>query len=77
MPQKVKVSERAIVARISRALAKEGEALRRCRRDSRSYSTLGDYYVIDINRNFVTSTDIDLEKWAREMKVLQAWEEME
>lgn len=71
---KVPVSERALVGRINRALAKDGEALRRCRRNSRAWPELGDYYVVDINKNFVTGKRLDLEDYGRELKVLADFE---
>jgi len=34
------------------------------------------YYVIDIRRNCVTQQYVDVEDLARELKVLQSWEEL-
>ena len=73
---KVPISERAIVARINRTLAKQDEALRRCRQDSRSFSSLGSYYTIDLNRNCITGKDLDIEAVGRELGVLKEWEEL-
>jgi len=53
------ISERALVARINRVLAKDNEVLRTCRYDSRSFSTLGRYYIIDLYRNVVDTYGID------------------
>jgi hypothetical protein len=38
--------------------------------------TVGRYYVIDIRRNCVTQQYVDVEDLARELKVLQSWEEL-
>jgi DNA-binding response OmpR family regulator len=71
---KIKVSERALLARLRRALAKEGEILKTTR--PRDYSTLGDYYIVN-DRNCVTAAGVDLESLAREMKLLKPYEEVE
>jgi hypothetical protein len=78
MPERVKVavSERALFARIDRALRKEGETLRRCRPDSRSYYELGDYYVIDVSINGVVSKDVDLGRMAKSLGLLKAYERL-
>jgi hypothetical protein len=72
--QKVKLSERALLARINRALAKEDEGLRRCREDSRDFHNLGRYYRVDYFHNGIVGTDVDLESLGRELKVLADWE---
>jgi hypothetical protein len=74
--QTVPVSERALAARINRALAKQGQTLRRCRADSRWHRELGDYYAIDVDRNTCADTDIDLEALGREMGVLREFEKL-
>jgi hypothetical protein len=66
------VSERALFARLSRALEKEGVTLKKCRSDSRWYRDFGDYY--SVCGNAVRDTHISLEDWARRMEVLQPWE---
>lgn len=61
----VNVTTRALMARINRQLAHEGQKL--C--TSRSHAerqNLGNYHLIDANRNTVIAYPInDLEKWAR------------
>ena len=74
--QKVKVSERALFARVDRALNKDEERLRRCRVGSRSYHELGDYYTINWRGNWIASKDVDLERLARELGVLKDYEEL-
>jgi len=48
----VPVSERALIQRINRALAKEGEKLKKAR-GVRTILSVGDYYILDIQRNFI------------------------
>jgi hypothetical protein len=74
--EKVLVSERAILARINRKLAKDQEVLRKCRRDNRSYHQLGDYYRIDVRCNGVVEMDVPLETIAKDLEVLKPWEEI-
>jgi hypothetical protein len=72
--QKVRVSERALFARVDRELNKKEERLRRCRPSSRDYHELGNYYVINWRFNGITAKDIDLEGLARKLGVLKEWE---
>lgn len=75
--QKVTISERALLARINRKLKQDNEQVRKCKVDSRSYWDLGSYYVIDLSKNAVTATHVDLSKWGRELKVLADFEVLE
>ena len=58
---KVKVSDRALEARIKRALEKDGQILKKCRADSRWYSDLGDYYIVN-QSNVIAAQHCSLEK---------------
>jgi hypothetical protein len=71
---KVSVSARAVLARVNRKLAAEGSVLRRCRQSSRSYSKLGDYYMVNLNSNDIFKMECELEEEARELGVLGEWE---
>ena len=65
------VSERALVGRINRVLAKQHKSLRLCRKDTRSFDTLGRYYVIDIGqRGGIVDYKLDLEWLARDLNVM-------
>src|SRR5262245_28166716 len=64
---KLELSERAIIQRINRRLAKEYERLCTCRYNSRGWHDLGNYYVIDTYRNAVIHCHITLEDFAREL----------
>ena len=69
------VSERALVQRINRALGKDGERLCKSRSVQTSL-TVGDYFVVDIERNFVAHQQVDLEDLGRELKVLRPYEHL-
>jgi N-acetylglutamate synthase-like GNAT family acetyltransferase len=69
---KVAVSEQAAISRINRKLSHEGEMLRKSR--ARWVSTVGDFYVVDRNGNFVVRRDVNPEQIARELAVLRAHE---
>ena len=71
---KVRVAERALLQRVNRKLRAEHEMLKRCKESSRSYGELGDLYCVDMSRNLVTATHVDLEALGRELGVLQPWE---
>lgn len=76
MDAKVKVTTRALEARMRRHLQKENLVLRKCKVDSRWYHDLGDYYAVNEN-NSVRDTHIPLEAWAREAGVLKPYETVE
>lgn len=76
---KVVVSQRAVLQRINRKLAKDDRKL--CKsRGWRVQSSLGDYYILDTYKNVVTDYRIsnsNIEDMAREMGALREYEEME
>jgi hypothetical protein len=67
---KMKVTPRAALQRINRALKPGLEAVKKSRRD-------GLYYVIDYRKNYVTHEDVDLNELGRELECISAWEEVE
>lgn len=69
----VPVSARALLQRINRKLAADGERLKATRGES-ARQELGNYYVIDTNRNAVLHKDVDVEEFGRKCGVLAAWE---
>jgi len=73
--QRVPVSARAILQRINRKLKPDWKQLK-TGRGLLLERTVGRYYVIDIRRNCVTQQYVDVEDLARELKVLQSWEEL-
>lgn len=72
---KVPVTMRALLQRINRALADNGEILK-VTRGSRAIEAVGRYYTIDA-RNRVTKTHLDPVKLAQELGVLQPYEHAE
>jgi len=73
------VSERALVGRINRKLAKKGQQLRRRRVtwDGSNWledNDLGRYYIVDLERDFLVEHHVDLEEIGRDLKVLAGWE---
>ncbi|ACO77994.1 hypothetical protein AvCA_17810 [Azotobacter vinelandii CA] len=74
---KVKVTERALLARINRLLRQDNQQLCRCREGSRAYAELGDFYALDTARDVVMARHVDLAMWARDMGILPDWEELQ
>lgn len=68
------VTERALIRRINRVLARDAKVLHLCRRDSQWFRDLGRYYQVDQNNNICGPTWIetanDLEAYAREIEAL-------
>jgi len=71
----VPVTRRALFQRIDRVLWKAGERLRTYRGGT-SRSALGDLYIVDVKRNVVTGSHIDLERYGRELGVLKPYERL-
>ena len=69
----VPVSMAALMARINRKLAHDGEQLK-ATRGERARQDFGDYYIIDRSGNFVVAKHCDPEELAREIGVLQPYE---
>jgi len=74
--QKVPVSERALVQRVNRVLAKQDERLKTYR-GGRSIVQLGRYYIVNVKGNWLVSGNVDLEDLGREVECLEAWEYLE
>jgi hypothetical protein len=72
--QKTRVSEQAVIQRINRVLIRKGEVLRKAR--ERLALAFGDFYVLDIYRNFPIQKDVDLEQFAREVGALRVGEKV-
>ncbi len=67
------MTKRSLVQRVSRALTKEGEVLRKSR-GMRMFLNVGEYYAIDRRYNVVTRKGIDLEELGRKLGVLKPHE---
>lgn len=61
----MQVTESAVLKRVNRALASQGEKVRKQR---------GDYNVIDVSLNAIVHEGIDLEALAKDLGVLKSWE---
>ena len=75
MSQITIVSERAVLARVNRRLARDGERLKKWR--PRDGWKTGSYYRLDVNRNWVRDDRVGLEDFARELGVLGSGETIE
>jgi cytochrome oxidase assembly protein ShyY1 len=69
----VPVTERAVIQRVNRKLALEGQKLRTSR-SARSIQDSGRYYIVDLRGNWLARKNVDVEKLARELEVLAGWE---
>jgi hypothetical protein len=67
---KAKVTQRALIQRINRALLKDDEMLRYDRRD-------GSYMHINIPIGFCIEQDVNINALAKKLKVLKPWETTE
>ena len=72
MARKVSVSERALLQRINRKLVGDQE----CVKKSRGAATqdLGDYYRLDLQKNSVVESDVDIDVMGRKLGVLHEFE---
>jgi hypothetical protein len=74
--KKVQITHRALLARINRVLAMTtGEVMKKVPPRSRSYDTLGPYYVAPTH-GVIKDYGIDLEARGRAMGLLQPYEEL-
>jgi hypothetical protein len=73
--QRVPLTEKALYQRINRKLRADGEVLKRAR--GRVETTLGDYYVVNVERNFVAQHHVDLAELGRELGVMAEWESLQ
>lgn len=77
MSKKVPVTTRALIQRINRKLAHEDEKLLTARLyRGHEDSNVGRYYIIDTRRNIIEDDHVDLETFARDLKVMEGWEEL-
>jgi hypothetical protein len=76
MPNKVRVSRVALIARINRKLVREGKRLY-ASRSERASSDLGGFYILDMRRNSIAAGHVDPVELAREIGVLRPFEEAE
>jgi hypothetical protein len=73
---KAKISTRALLARVNRALAAEGQIFRRSR-GKKLKAQLGEWHILDKTKGEIAARDLDIEQWARDRNLLQSWEEID
>ena len=74
--EKKPVTERALLARINRALRVSGRVIKATREDSPAFRQTGRYYLLDLGANGIIGHDVDLERFARGMSVIHPHEMM-
>ena len=60
------ISERALVARVNRKLAKDGERLHLCSENSKWFNELGRYFVTN-SGHYVSAKHVFIGQWAQEL----------
>ena len=70
------VSEPALLARVNRKLAANGEVMRKTPEASRWLPDLGYYYIVDHRLNAIVRKDVCLEAEARRLGALKPHEEV-
>ncbi len=70
------VTTKAITARINRKLKPDFKMLRKTR-GRIMQSNFGQFHVIDLRRNRILDTHVDLEAYARELGVMRGYEFIE
>ncbi|GHB99558.1 hypothetical protein [Thermomonas carbonis] len=63
-------TDKALIAKINRRLAKDGQALRTARGENPD-SNLGLHYIVDVDHNTVAATHCDLQTLATELGIAQ------
>lgn len=74
--QQTPVTQRALLARVNRKLAADGQRMKQARQGTRAHQDLGDFYVIDLSRNALEASHCDLETWARDMGAMAPYERL-
>jgi hypothetical protein len=69
------VSERALMARVNRSLADSHEMVKKARGEY-ARRELGEFYLLNFFHNRIMHQDLDLEDYAREIKVLFPYEKL-
>ena len=72
---KVPVTARALLARINKALAKNGEKMCATRADTLAHAELGEFYIVNAEEA-VTDQRCTLDSVGRKLGVLKAYEEL-
>ena len=70
MSNQIKITVAGLTARINRKIAHNGQRLCAARVGGRLESNVGRYYVLDVTRNVVIDTHVDLETLGRRLRVI-------
>jgi hypothetical protein len=70
------VTLRAVMQRINRKLAASGQKLKTAR-SPRTEQSVGRFFVVDEDRNWIVEQRVDPEALARRLEVLAQWEEVD
>jgi hypothetical protein len=76
MSNQIKITVAGLTARINRKIAHNGQRLCAARVGGRLESNVGRYYVLDVTRNVVIDTHVDLETLGVRLGVLQSGENL-
>jgi len=74
MSKKVPITSRALLQRINRRLASEGERVKKLKSTSRMYMQWGPYYRLDTDRNALLEDNVDIVRLGRQLNALAEWE---
>ena len=75
-PIKTPVPAQVITRRCNRVLAAKRQRLFHARRNSTTRKIVGEYFSVDLARNRVIATDLDLAKFAKKIGAMAEWEEI-
>lgn len=64
------ITENALVKRINRKLAHEGQQLRKTRPDSKARHELGEFYIVDLSTNRLECDDVSLGDLGYSLRIL-------
>jgi hypothetical protein len=75
METKIKVTKHAMILRLNRYLAHAGQKIKAARGE-RMINEVGYYYMVAMDHNAIIDQNVDPEGYARELGVLQPYEEV-
>ena len=76
-PRTAPVSERAMLGRINRVLAKDNRVVKAAREGSALYYNMGRYYLLDWSTNNIVDYKFDLAGFAKKLGCIAEWEHLE
>jgi hypothetical protein len=71
----IPITERALIQRINRVLRENGRILK-VTRGEHAIQEVGQYYLLDFDRNAAKTLHVDIEELARELGVLRSFERL-